>query len=289
MGTSPDAPQMLGTCTSSGGEGQVVGGYILPEDYNFLSGPNNNIGLIRVQKPFHISSDFQPATLPLGLAIDGQVGVLATDHSHATNLPQGKLTVYRTTVTNTSGSTFEVQSGLCHSPWYDNNGDEGEGFTMSGGGKHYLVGIVANAINDKCNIRTSDNRTLILNVFAYNDWIRSRTGILGPALLPRPYADILWRNTNGGLAIWFMKGGTSIGQSYPSYNANNGAPVSNDWKVVGSWKFLWWLSGKYFVASHRWNFGDLENELYWAYDWRFSALVTILQVELLETIGKLLG
>ena len=108
---------------------------------------------------------------------------------------------------------LKCNQGFVIAPGTTTMATKGEGFTMSGGGKHYLVGIVANAINDKCNIRTFDNRTLILNVFAYNDWIRSKTGILGPALLPRPYADILWRNTNGGLAIWFMKGGTSIGQS----------------------------------------------------------------------------
>ena len=47
------------------------------------------------------------------------------------------------------------------------------------------------------------------------DWIKEVTTGL-PAPLPGPYADILWRNTNGGLAIWFMKGGTSVGQSYPT-------------------------------------------------------------------------
>ena len=53
------------------------------------------------------------------------------------------------------------------------------------------------------------------------DWKIQKTGDFNGD----KYADILWRNTDGTLAIWFMYGGFNFAQAYPG-------TVGNDWGVT---------------------------------------------------------
>jgi hypothetical protein len=49
--------------------------------------------------------------------------------------------------------------------------------------------------------------------------------------------DILWRHTNGTVAIWFMNGGTKVDGAFPG-------GAGNDWKIVGTGDFNGGVGGK---------------------------------------------
>lgn len=46
-------------------------------------------------------------------------------------------------------------------------------------------------------------------------------------------ADIFWRRNDGSIAIWYMNGGSVVGEGYPFYGWNLNNFVSNTWSVVG--------------------------------------------------------
>jgi hypothetical protein len=193
---------------------------------------NNDIALIRLSSPFPPDPLLQPAELPLAPGFVNQVGVIASKIEHTTGpLPSGKVSAYRAPITAVGEHYFVVRSpssALC-------SGDSGSGYTLYGGGKHFILGIASHVDgNGSCDPPTAENAYLT-NVFTYNDWIREKTG------LPKPFfnsrADILWRENTGALAIWLMDGAQRVRDLYPSYYGS-GQPVGNDWKVVGAADFF---------------------------------------------------
>jgi hypothetical protein len=200
----------------TGGE-RMSDGLIFHPDY----GPNfaNDIVLIRLSRPFDPDPLLQPAELSLWPGIPGQVGVLASIIDHLSPLPPGKSAVFRGPII-LGGHTFVVRdptATLCQ-------GDSGSGYTMYGGGKHFVVGVTSKSANAHCDQPIGDDEADMMNVFHYAPWIRSKTGL--PAPCCGEMVDILWRSTTDGtLAIWFMYGGLNFAQAYPGV-------VSNDWVVI---------------------------------------------------------
>jgi Trypsin len=204
--------------------------YVHP-DYE-PSTANNDLALIRLSRPFDPDPLLQPAALPLWSATRGQQGVVASIIDHTSPLPPGKSAVFRGPIIIDGQTIFVVRdpsATLCQ-------GDSGSGYTMYGGGKHFVIGVTSKGMNVDCD-DPGDDEVDMMNVFHYNPWIRSVTGL--PAPCCGEMADILWRNTNDGtLALWYMNGGTAIGSRNPSYQ-ENGQPTSNDWTVVGTGKFFY--------------------------------------------------
>ena len=175
------------------------------------------MGIVRLKNPFEPDPLLQPAELSLGSPIIGQVGLVASPVSHGSPLPVGKVSVFRLTPDWVDSEIMMMNSGLC-------SNDEGSGYVMSGGGKYFLVGVVFAAYKYDCNSTTSsDNRSRLANVFPNLDLIRNITGHPAPSF--SPHVDILWRNTDGTLAIWFMYGGYNFARAYPGV-------VDNYWGVT---------------------------------------------------------
>jgi Trypsin len=196
-------------------------GYIIHEDYDAVN-IKNDIALVPLNTPFSADPLLRTAELPLGSGFRGQVGVLASGV-----VAPGKVAVYRAPITiGADGQKdFIVKSptaGLC-------SGDSGSGYTMYGGGKYFVVGVASSAANSQCTPPFGNWESTMMDVFSYNDWIRSKTSI--PASPPLAnQRDILWRHTNGTLLQWYMRDMTIFDQFSPTYY---GHPVGNDWRVAG--------------------------------------------------------
>lgn len=187
---------------------------------------NDDIALIRLVSPFAPDPLLQTAELPLGPGFPNQVGLVASQKSSTGALPAGKVSVYRAPIAEVGDHHFTVRSptaALC-------SGDSGSGYTLYGGGRHFVVGIASHVDGDgSCNPPVAKD-AYMTNVFKYNDWIRAKTGLAAPTFGRQ--ADILWREYTGALAIWLMDGATKAGELYPSY-FEYGGRVSPDWKIAG--------------------------------------------------------
>jgi hypothetical protein len=186
----------------------------------------NDIALIRLTTAFAPDPLLQPAELPLSSGFVGQVGTLASKIDHLAPLPTGKAAVFRAPITSVGQSVLYTKSATAAAC----SGDSGSGYIMQGGGKHFVVGI-ASFVEGSGTCQPPTPVTVgLTNVFAYNSWIRSKTGLPAPATV-NVKTDILWRNTSGALAIWFMNGATNTNTTYPSYYGNGQA--DNTWAVQG--------------------------------------------------------
>ena len=193
-------------------------GYTIHENYNQNTN-ENDIALVHLKREFPLESQVRPAELPLGSGFVGQDGALANG-----NLGAGKIGVYRAPIILDSNTYFIVKSAtadLCR-------GDSGSGYVMNGGGKYFVVGVASESSNINCIPPPGNDEAKMTDVFYYNDWIRSETGIPAPPPLANQ-RDILWRHTNGTMLIWFMRHMTIFDQFSPTYY---GQQVGNDWRII---------------------------------------------------------
>jgi len=195
-------------------------GYTFHDDYNSKT-HENDIALVHLTREFPPESQVRPAELPLGSGFVGQQGYLANG-----NVEPGKIGVYRAPIVGDSVSNtyFDVNSptaDLCKH-------DSGSGFMMNGGGKYFVVGIASQSANINCIPPAGNDEAKITDVFYYNAWIRSETGMPAPPPLGNQ-RDILWRHTNGTMLIWFLRHMTIFDQFSPTYY---GQHVGNDWGII---------------------------------------------------------
>ena len=199
---------------------------------------DNDIALVHLTRPFDPDPLVVPANLPMASAFPNQLGVAASgiDHGSMQPVPPGKFVVSRVPVDhlNRDYKLFwlqTTQSSLCR-------GDSGSGYVVGGGGKYFVMGVTSGIEGigtDICEGGTGVgvyNR--MTNVFVFNQWIRSNTGLPAPSCCYEN-SDVLWRNVDGTLGIWFMNGATVIGTTNPSYY---GHTVQNDWGIQGVARFF---------------------------------------------------
>lgn len=203
-------------------------GYTIHENY-VQPTRENDIALVHLKTEFPPDPLLRPAELPLGSGFPGQTGVVASVGTYLGGpaVPLGKFSAYRDPITEPLGlHYFNLKSptaSLC-------NGDSGGGYILSGGGKNFVVGVLSASFNADCNPPLPNSESDAMDVFYYNDWIRSKTGIPKPGFLGPE--DILFRHSTGNLSIWFTKGGTIVDQTQPTWYGN-GQPPGNDFKIEG--------------------------------------------------------
>jgi Trypsin len=184
-------------------------------DYN-IHDFNHDIGLVKLPMPFAPDPFLQAAALPLDVPWIGQQGTVA-----AQTATPGQAAVLRGPIVLTGGHSFFVNSptaSLCP-------GDSGSGFVVQAGGSNVVMGVVANTPTSN-NCTEAGWEFEAMSVHAYADWIRSHTGIEPPVV--GNGTRILWRHTNGQVAIWFMDGGTIVGEAYPG-----GQDPGLTWEIQG--------------------------------------------------------
>jgi hypothetical protein len=131
---------------------------------------HDDIGLVKLPRPFAPDPFLQAAALPSEAPWIDQQGTVATP-----TFMLGKDAVLRGPIVLTSGRSFAVSSptaSLCP-------GDSGSGFVVQEGASNVVMGVAANT-------PTSNNCTQAgwefeaMSVEAYADWIYSQTGIEDP-------------------------------------------------------------------------------------------------------------
>jgi len=219
--------------------------------------PKNDIGLIHLKwgldftphQPYDPEPLLQPARLPLPLSsvFTDQRGVVATTRCNGCEIPSGDLAVLRVPISGTTSEKFYLSTGttiLCP-------GDSGSGYVVGGNGENIVLGVASfyngTGGTDPCippYILSADVLEWYADVYFYSNWIRSKTGLTAPSCC-YSMNDILWRNTDGTLAIWRMKGDTVEDELFPKYygddhrvGSEDDHRVGSDWKIVGVGKFF---------------------------------------------------
>ena len=204
---------------------------------DYVSGnTNNDLALVRLTSPFSANPLLKIAELPLSGGFVGEVGVAASTKAHGSILPPGKVAVYRVPIDHGTSDGKEFFLDASHVTLCE--GDSGSGYVVGGGGKYFVIGVASGEEGFGTSLCTGGTGTGIFvrmpNVVTYNTWIRSVTGLTAPPCC-FSMSEILWRNTNGALSLWFMNHASVIGVTYPSYY---GQTVPNVWKVQGVARFF---------------------------------------------------
>ena len=207
----------------------------LPPEYD-PSDFSHDIALIHLRYPLdngHPDPLLRPVELPVSQVSVGQTGILASTIEHeGPPPPPGMLSVLRGAVTHRHPLAFEVQSeesSACP-------GDSGSGFITTVAGKSYGVGIAANVPASSLSCDTPSVPFHLTNVYGYLDWIGRVTRLVGEIQGTGDFngdgkSDVLWRNVNGTVAIWFMNNGSIQSQVYAS------VVPGNDWQIKGTGDF----------------------------------------------------
>ncbi len=215
---------------------------------------NNDLALVRLTNPFPTHPLLKMAELPLSSGLVGEVGVAASTKAHGSTVPPGKLAVYRVPIDHVTADEKEFFLDASHITLCE--GDSGSGYVVGGGGKYFVIGVASGEEGFGTSLCSEGTGTGIFvrmpNVFAFNTWIRSVTGLAAPPCC-FSMSDILWRNANGVLSLWFMNQASVIGVTNPSYY---GQTVPSDWKVQSVGRFF---SDLYHPGDILWrdNFGNL--------------------------------
>jgi hypothetical protein len=195
----------------------------------------HDIALVHLRTPLDASHPagadplLQPLALPVSPVSRDQNGVLAsTTHHTGGPLPVGTVAVLRGKVTGTSALSFDIQSpsaSLCP-------GDSGSGFVTTVLRKAYVSGIASSIPISGLDCDNANVPAHLTAVYGHLDWIGEVTRMVGQIQGTGDFngdgkTDILWRNSNGRPAIWFMNGGVIQSQAY--------LPVipGSEWQVQG--------------------------------------------------------
>lgn len=153
--------------------GKMRDGVFMHPGYDPKKDHANDIALIKLAKPFTISSYLQTVGLPKFSRNPGRVGTVASAVSHTSTTPTGQLAIFRGPIAAIDSPTklfvqaSAVGGALCP-------GDSGSGFVVVEYGRAVVRGVASQGSVGDC--KTPTGEAVFTDVFAFRGWILQTMG-----------------------------------------------------------------------------------------------------------------